>query len=382
MREDWAEKLRRKLEGHRKTPPPGLWEGICKEMGFEAEPVSKPAVMKRLYWAAAAAVLALVGFFVIYNSNDIEQPQLANAVSQQPASEKLTSEQLISKQPTAEKPISEQFVSKKLTSKEPTSGEPTSETPASEQPVFNQLAEATCPPDFADEPEQVPSAEEKDEPIENVQTEHKELRAENTDTHTSSEFKDMQGNRKWSLGVNASGGLLAANTSQRMDRLYYKYSVNNIGEAGDISEKGDKADNGGSYSSFIPSYTLTEYRSEHHLPIRFGVSLNYQLTPCIALHSGISYTYLYSEFSIPLYEQANYDQKLRYLGIPLGVSWQLWKASHFQFYVSGGAMLEKCINAEVDGNSVSKKLIRSTCKQNYRIKRGDFYRCFKNCSRN
>ena len=87
MREDWAEKLRWKLEGHRKTPPPGLWEGICKEMGFEAEPVhQKPAVIKR-WWTAAAAVLALVGFFVFYNSHDIEQSQQAQAVSQQPASE-------------------------------------------------------------------------------------------------------------------------------------------------------------------------------------------------------------------------------------------------------------------------------------------------------
>lgn len=38
MREDWADKLKRKLEGHSKMPPEGLWEGISKEM--EASPVS------------------------------------------------------------------------------------------------------------------------------------------------------------------------------------------------------------------------------------------------------------------------------------------------------------------------------------------------------
>ena len=351
MREDWAEKLRRKLEGHRKTPPPGLWEGISKEMGFKAEPVSKPAVMKRLYWAAAAAVLALVGFFVVYNSNDIDQPQLANAVSQQPASEKLTSEQPISKQPIAEKPISEQLVSRKPTPKKPTpkkltSEEPTSETPVSEQPVFNQLAEKS-----EERSEQILSAEEE-KPTEDVRIEHGMQGNHHYPLSTIHSHLSSRSN-KWSLGVNASGGLLAANTSQQINRLYY-YSMNDVNNYNIVGPQNGTGKDGYT-SSFIPSYTLTEYRSEHHLPIRFGLSLNYQLTPRIALHSGISYTYLYSEFSIPLYKQANYDQKLHYLGIPVGISWQLWKTNRFQFYVSGGAMLEKCVNAEVDGNSVSKK---------------------------
>ena len=54
MKEDWAEKLEQKLEGHRVTPPPGLWEGISKQMGLEAEPVGKANAAKRWYWAAVA----------------------------------------------------------------------------------------------------------------------------------------------------------------------------------------------------------------------------------------------------------------------------------------------------------------------------------------
>ena len=43
--------------------------------------------MKKLTAGAAAAVLALVGFFVFQNINDSEQPQQASAISQQPVSE-------------------------------------------------------------------------------------------------------------------------------------------------------------------------------------------------------------------------------------------------------------------------------------------------------
>ena len=142
MREDWAEKLRRKLEGHRKSPPPGLWEGISKEMGFETKPVRKPAVMKRWHWAAAAAVLALVGFFVFYNSNDIEQPQLAHAVSQQTTSEKLIGETPTTETQTSEGPTTEQPVSKQLAAK-------------SKRQVRNSgiaMNQATCPPDSPKSP--------------------------------------------------------------------------------------------------------------------------------------------------------------------------------------------------------------------------------------
>ena len=59
MKEDWTEQLRKKLEGHEATPPEGLWEDICKEMGLTSAPASKPATYKRLYWAAAI-LLALV----------------------------------------------------------------------------------------------------------------------------------------------------------------------------------------------------------------------------------------------------------------------------------------------------------------------------------
>ena len=159
-------------------------------------------------------------------------------------------------------------------------------------------------------------------------------------THSYSHFEGNQTSyaspttqfHKWSLGVNASGGLLAANTSRRTDYSY-----------GNSKETGYTAGN------------EVKDVSEHHLPIRFGLSVSYQLTPFLALNSGISYIYLYSEFSSPLDKNINFDQKLHYLGIPLGVTWQLWSANRFRFYVSGGMILEKCISAERDGSSISKK---------------------------
>jgi hypothetical protein len=89
--------------------------------------------------------------------------------------------------------------------------------------------------------------------------------------------------------------------------------------------------------------------------LRFGLSLHYQFHPRLAFMSGISYTRLYSEFSLPLYKNISYSQRLHYIGVPFGVAWQLWRASRFSVYLSGGAMVEKCVSVSLDGDYTGKK---------------------------
>ena len=72
--------------------------------------------------------------------------------------------------------------------------------------------------------------------------------------------------------------------------------------------------------------------------------MDYRLSPRLTLLSGVSYTFQHSQFSLPLFPETTVDQKLHYLGIPLGLAWQLWSSQHFQLYVSGGVTVEKCLN--------------------------------------
>ena len=73
MKESWEEQMRRKLEGHKVAPPEGLWDDICKELGVIPAPVLTPSrrrTNKRWYYAVAAAILALAGFFAVYQFNN------------------------------------------------------------------------------------------------------------------------------------------------------------------------------------------------------------------------------------------------------------------------------------------------------------------------
>ena len=330
MKEDWAEKLKQKLEGHQKTPPAGLWEDISKEMGFEAKPVQqKPVHIRRWYWtAAAAAVLALVGFFVFQENNN-EQPLQVEATSQKPISPKQEISSPVDNEPSIQTPVLALVQTSKAIhaiEKEESIKQEDSEPRISE--MIELQNEEKVPENEATAPPSENELANSSEPQLNKEKSLQDLPDEWTTDDSSRESS-----AKWSLGINASGGLLASNNSQRMGRIYYD-SFANEEAFNTISLSFDKN---------LP-YTMAEYVSEHHLPIRLELSLNYQLSPRLALLSGISYTYLYSEFKIPLYSNASYDQKLHYLGIPLGLSYQLWAASRFQLYLSGGLMLEKCLN--------------------------------------
>ena len=326
MKEDWIEQQRQKLEGHRKTPPAGLWEGICEQMGLTPEPVRQSLTIRRWHWVAAAAVLALVGLFMVYQfqsepekalSSFNSNPSIRSASSKGSGSFLRSEPSINSKQFVDSKSIvgSESSVSSKrpLLLTEEKKAHSDDDTPQHSHVDTDTLQQTEISP--------IPA-----NPVTHSYS-HFE------GNHTSYASSPTSQSDKWSVGVNASGGLLAANTSQQTG-----YSYDQLNDA-----------------TFGSNVSATNYVSEHHLPIRFGLSVNYKLTPLLDLHTGISYTYLYSEFSIPLDKNVNYDQKLHYLGIPLGITWQLWSANRFRFYVSGSMMLEKCVSGEMDGKSVSQK---------------------------
>ena len=339
MKEKWIDDMRRKLENYEMDPPPGLWDDICKQMGLSPEPVRKPTT-KRWYWATAAAVLALLGLFVFQNINDSEQPQQANAVSQQSVSEQ------VPEQPASQPLAESSAVEQEPQAKAPLLALARYQAPVAENETVTEevLPEAESPAEVLqtpDEPKQIVDdsqqmlSESQQTSVEPQQTSNMAQKAEWLDNLPIAESNDVQTPNKWSLGLNASGGLFAVNNSVRRD------DINSL-------QKEIGMLNGEAYAA-ASSDTHTRFVPKHYLPVRFGLSVQYQLNNRLALHSGINYTYLYSEFS-----DGN-DQKLHYLGIPLGLVWQLWATNHVRFYLSGGAMVEKCIRADFEGGSIGKK---------------------------
>ena len=86
-------------------------------------------------------------------------------------------------------------------------------------------------------------------------------------------------------------------------------------------------------------------QANHHQPVRFGISLRYKLTNRWNLESGLSYTHLSSDITTTgVNTTSTTEQRLNYIGLPLSISYDLWKTKHFGLYISVGGMIEKSLD--------------------------------------
>ena len=107
----------------------------------------------------------------------------------------------------------------------------------------------------------------------------------------------------------------------------------------------------GSYSTVGDPYSpyqteLAKQYVHHRQPVRFGLSLRYRLDNRWSIETGLTYTRLSSDITTIVDDVATTtEQRLNYLGLPLNISYELWRSRYFGLYVSGGGMIEKCLDA-------------------------------------
>ena len=346
MKEEWTDKLRRKLDGHKMTPPAGLWEGISKEMGLEPAPVPKASIIRKCYWVAAAVVLALVGFFAFYDFDDVEPKLETN--NEMPIKVSTLEKLKTTDVPTIPKEPAISMKSKAphapMTQNKPSLLVMATPVEPRQQDAIVETQQITIKETNENEQASVENkTEAKTETLHQKQTYLPDV----IEPVTTASYSE--GSSRWTIGLAGSNGLLLAANN-------YVNTVNSQPLYYDASSAQNK---GYSYEALTNSkdalpYTLADIESKHHIPVRFGLSLQYQLNNRLALLSGINYTYLKSEFSIPLYNKG-YDQKLSYLGIPLALSWKIWSTEHFNVYLVGGTMIEKCVSAEMTDSEIKPR---------------------------
>lgn len=356
MKKDWTKQMKQKLDGHQMTPPAGLWEGISSQMQLQSEPVPTPApaktvAMRRWYWVAAAAILAIVGCFTVYqfdtnepqfvaNSQKVTAPKAQIDKSSMPEAKTVIDKAPIAVKPKASvKPVLLAQVAVSRTTETATQQE-IQNYEQQESVIANEQAPAIDNQQASDDTKNLAQKEKKQTYLPDV-VNPSEIRSKSSDTD------------KWTIGLNGSNGLLMAsnNIGNSMPAQYLNsdasFAVNGTANITDCVKYGENY-------SYAQMYTLPDEVSKHKLPIRLGILLQYQLSNRIALHSGISYTYLESEFTMPLISSNNYTQKLRYLGIPVGASWNVWQTGNLNIYLSGTALIEKCIKAEVTNGDIDQ----------------------------
>ncbi len=79
---------------------------------------------------------------------------------------------------------------------------------------------------------------------------------------------------------------------------------------------------------------------KHHIPVSFGLTVSRHLNDRFAIQSGLTYTFLTSDWTTNGTYRGDTRQRLHFLGIPLSVIYNIAEWNRLKFYVSAGAMTE------------------------------------------
>lgn len=138
--------------------------------------------------------------------------------------------------------------------------------------------------------------------------------------------KSEKASRKWGFGM-GGGGL-----SMGADNLVPQYVTNSSVL---------KSENLMSLNSFDTEKKDPAKTDIHHkTPIGVGISVSRYLNNRFSLQTGLTYSYLRSEWSTNNTYHIENDQRLHFIGIPLSLTYKIAEWNRFMVYASAGGMTE------------------------------------------
>lgn len=353
MKDDkWTSELRRRMADYETPAPEGLWDSIESTMTDAAAHESTPRrrfIMPWRYVSAAAAILFIVfvsGWLLLSDSPDT------------PAS------------PT-------QVYSSVTPGPVPDSSNPSSPVASDIRPMTRTKAQPT-PPAVSQEstPKFPPPARTCDSTDSTTPADNNPLRQSTPTTPTHQPIQRQSSSNHTLLAVTSS--------SKRVRRLTASVGISN--------RPGTSAASHG-YSGLIAGYSATatatdklpqaddplcelmrknmgkEIHTEtrHHQPVKAGILISYSLTERLSLKSGVTYAYLTSSTTSGSdSHRFETDQRLHYIGIPIGLNYSLMQNHRLSLYISAGASVEKCVSGRLDTDYINNGIVTQSDSERFR----------------
>ena len=324
----WKEKLRERFSDYSTPEPEGLWEGI--EQGLSGKKRSR---LVPVWWTAsglaAAAAAALIVFLHPESTDPLSLPEPDLTVSvvpadtaSSPASVLLADADVITETFTADKNIQIAIKEVIASSKKQ---EPELYVPTAAEAI---------------EPEIQTQEEPGKEPAEEIVVTATVESAPDRPVTIQEETPDPVTRRGTvSIGLYGEGGQTSGANSQGI-------GMNGTAAYMTRSADGGNSSDAGSIMRMLTSNRASTFEARHAAPLRTGITVGYGLTDHLSLVSGLTWTYLNSDFSEKAGSIGSLTaQDLGYLGIPLRLEagTNLWKG--IWLHVGIGGMVEKGLMA-------------------------------------
>ena len=307
----WKEKLRERFSDYSTPEPEGLWEGI--EQGLSGKKRSR---LVPVWWTAsglaAAAAAALIVFLHPESTDPLSLPEPDLTVSVVPAD-------------TASSPASVLLADADVIIAASKKQEPELFVPTAAEAI---------------EPEIQTQEEPGKEPAEEITVTATVEAAPDRPVTIQEETPDPVTRRGTvSIGLYGEGGQTSGANSQGI-------GMNGTAAYMTRSADGGNSSDAGSIMRMLTSNRASTFEARHAAPLRTGITVGYGLTDHLSLVSGLTWTYLNSDFSEKAGSIGSLTaQDLGYLGIPLRLEagTNLWKG--IWLHAGIGGMVEKGLMA-------------------------------------
>lgn len=402
---DWTSKLRDQMTDYQEPVKHDLWAGIAQSLaqnqpveelkgiaagspvkkieknskGIEKDSKARIVILKR--WSAAAAAVALLGIggsYVYLHQEDVEQgnAQLASLASSSSSSSSsshasasvqsnipaktggvlknapLLAADFKSADSNSKKSQEAASSARSLYSSDNASVSAQSAAPMNDEGETQNVVASDAAPLLAAEYKSAGSAKRQVEPRKGY--------AEPTSSSLGfSRNNDVAGVSMKLYAENFGAGMGDVNSGSNIANRYSDSGVMADPMPGVYPDPSVGGSNDVDYlmaAAYKALQKSPQGKAKHHAPVSVGMQIAFGVAPRLSLSTGVVYTRTSSDF-YPYAPNNDYNvhQVLHYVGIPVGLNYELWRSGGFHAYVMAGAEAAYNVKNDTDEDGTRKQ---------------------------
>ena len=388
---DWTSKLRDQMTDYQEPVKHDLWAGIAQSLAqnqpvagengvpenhpvkrVEKEPKARVVTLKR--WSAAAAAVALLGIggsYVYLHQEDVEQgnAQLASLASSEASSASAASSSLSAASSSLSASSSSHSKQVPLLAADNKSADSMSRQKAASSAASLLSSDyASVPVQSAapmnDEGETMVAVASDEVPLVASKYKSAESAQSQAEPNSSSSYhfsrnSDVAGVSMKLYAENLGAGMGNVNSGSNIANRYSDSGVMADPMPGVYPDPSVGGSNDVDYlmaAAYKALQKSPQGKAKHHAPVSVGMQIAFGVAPRLSLSTGVVYTRTSSDF-YPYAPNNDYNvhQVLHYVGIPVGLNYELWRSGGFHAYVMAGAEVAYNVKNDTDEDGTKKQ---------------------------
>ena len=382
---DWTSKLRDQMTDYQEPVKHDLWAGIAQSLAqnqpvagengvpenhpvkrVEKEPKARVVTLKR--WSAAAAAVALLGIggsYVYLHQEDVEQgnAQLASLASSEASSaSSAASSSLSASSSSHSKQVPLLAADNKSADSKSRQKAASSAASLLSSDYASVPVQSAAP--MNDEGETMVAVASDEAPLVASKYKSAESAQSQAEPNSSSSYhfsrnSEVAGVSMKLYAENLGAGMGNVNSGSNIANRYSDSGVMADPMPGVYPDPSVGGSNDVDYlmaAAYKALQKSPQGKAKHHAPVSVGMQIAFGVAPRLSLSTGVVYTRTSSDF-YPYAPNNDYNvhQVLHYVGIPVGLNYELWSSGGFHAYVMAGAEAAYNVKNDTDEDGTKKQ---------------------------